>query len=374
MVNILVVGTNTRPVVCSAKNLGYKVFSADYYCTKDLRRCSDSFRCILSQKPYESCGKFKYNFNSYSLENLAKQYVDKVDFMFCCSGILPEKFPKTKVLGNKKTEPIDNKYKLYKKLKNVFDIPKTFLISDYAEACEIVRNFKNKNFIIKPIYGFGGLGINKFNKIDPNNLDDRLILQELIEGENISASVLSTQDKAKTILTSHQLLGISELGQKQPFAYCGNLAPYPENPEINKISEKVIEHLSLIGSNGVDMIDDGTNIYIIEVNPRFQGTFECSESLLGINMVEAHIKACNGTLIETTNPKNFAAKVIIFAQEKSIVGDLDFKGVFDIPEKGVIIEKGEPVATIISTSNNKNKAIYLVKNKMRQVYNLLTKV
>lgn len=368
MRKILVIGANTRPVACSAKKLGHTVYCADYFCTSDLRACSTNLKCVLSQKPYESCGRFKDQFNTLLLQDSARNFVEEADFILCCSGIMPEMFLESKIIGNKKTEHVENKFKFYKKIKNKFNTPKTYKISDINEVSEIAANNPDKNFIMKPIFSSGGIGIKKFENTGDEFHFSEIILQERIQGHDISASVLSTGKEVETIFTSKQILGSAELGQMEPFGYCGNLAPYLDDPGIKEIAEDVVTHFRLKGSNGVDMVYDGEDIHIIEVNPRFQGTFECGELLLGINMVDAHIKACEGILIETKPPKGFAVKMIVFARERSIVGDLNFIGVHDIPDENVIIEKGEPVATVIKTGETVEHAIYSARNTVLSVY------
>ena len=119
------------------------------------------------------------------------------------------------------------------------------------------------------------------------------------------------------------------------------------------------------------MIHTGEDIYVIEVNPRFQGTFECAEEVLGINMTDAHIKACNGTMVEIPSPNKFAVKMVIFAKRRSIAGDLDMEGVYDIPERNVIIEKDEPAATVITSDENLENAIYKAEKLVEKVYRKL---
>jgi uncharacterized protein len=133
----------------------------------------------------------------------------------------------------------------------------------------------------------------------------------------------------------------------------------------------VVTHLSLIGSNGVDFILRNGELYVIEVNPRLQGTFECAEMALDINMAEAHHEAFQGHLIKIPNPSKFAVKMVIHAHERSQVGNLDLEGVYDLPNQGVIIEKGEPISTVLTSNLVKEDAIYSARKLVQMVYNQL---
>ncbi|HML05264.1 MAG TPA: ATP-grasp domain-containing protein [Methanobacterium sp.] len=371
MKNVLVVGTNTRPVACSAKKMGHTVYSVDYFCTSDLVKCSDYLRCILNQLPYESCGSYADKYDQRMLQKYADEVVEDADCIICSSGAVPENFPQSKVVGNKKIMHIENKYNQYNLLKNKFLVPETFPVSSYVEAAEIVDSIGDKKFIIKPIIGAGGKDIRRFEETTENSDYSRFILQEVIEGKSISASVLSTKEDAKTILTSEQIIGNAQLGQPDEFAYCGNIAPYSDDTEIKKTAEGVITELSLVGSNGVDMIERDGELYIIEANPRFQGTLECAENVLGINMFDAHFKASNGTIIDVPEPKGYAVKMVIFAKWRSIAGDLNFNGVYDIPEKNVIIEKDEPAATVVARGETTQNAIKNAQKIVNKVYDNL---
>lgn len=371
MKNVLVVGTNTRPVACSAKKIGHTVYSVDYFCTSDLVKCSDYLRCILAQLPYETCGNYADKYDQSLLQKYADEVVDDADYVICSSGAIPENFPKSKVVGNKKIMHIENKYNQYKLLKNKFNLPETFLISSYDEALEIAESFNDKKFIVKPIIGAGGKDIRRLEEKTPESDFGRFMLQEVIEGKSVSASVLSTKNRAKTILTSEQIIGNSQLGQPDEFAYCGNIAPYSNDPYMKETAEEVVKELSLVGSNGVDMMERDGEIYIIEANPRFQGTLECSETVLGINMFDAHFKASNGLLMNVPEPKGYAVKMVVFAKWRSIAGDLNIEGVYDIPEKNVIIEKDEPAATVVASGSTFNEAIKNGQKIVNHVYDLL---
>ncbi len=386
MENILVVGVNTRAVACSLKNLEYKVYSADYFGTRDLRSCAHQVESVLDQKPNISCGKFTQRFNPQLIREMALKMVNDVDGIISCAGSSPSWFPSNKILGNQDVGSVEDKFSLYQKLKKHFHIPETYLPTDIYEAAEIASNAPGKNFILKPRSGAGGYGVRVFNDQDLDGVNDPdghdlgvmgktqeinshdWIMQEFIDGKNISASVLSTEDEARTILTSSQIIGDTMMGQKEPFGYCGNIVPYTSDIKISEIASKVVAHLSLIGSNGVDFILKNGDLYVIEVNPRLQGTFECAELSLNMNMAQAHLEACHGHLMEVPPPSRFAVKMVVHALERSQVGDLNLPGVYDLPHPGVIIEKGEPMVTVLSSGKVMEDTIYSARRTVQKVY------
>ena len=358
MENILVVGANTRPVACSLNRAGFNVYSADYFGCEDITSCVTEYRSILKSKPHESTGFFAEQFTQNSLNEIAAEYVDVADHIICCSGADPSQFPKTKVLGNKMTSSVENKYKLYKTLKKKFEgdikVPETYFIDSLDDAHDIVQNHPQKKFLLKPIQGYGGVGISKFTSEVATIHYNGALLQEIVDGPNISTSVISRVDEARTLLINWQLIGNKGLGQLQNYGYCGNLSPYTGLDQelidnLKNISEEIILELGLIGSNGVDIIIKDSEPYIIEINPRLQGSFEVAELSLGINMAQTHISACKDSLIETPKPRCFAMKQVVFAMERSMVGDINQPGVYDLPSTNVIIEKGEPIATVVNS-------------------------
>nr|WP_319374195.1 ATP-grasp domain-containing protein [uncultured Methanobacterium sp.] len=385
MENILLVGVNTRAVACSLKKLGYTVYSADYFGTRDLRSCADQVESVLNQKPHISCGKFTQCFNPQLIREMALKMVNEVDGIIACAGSSPSWFPSKKIIGNQDVGSVKDKFSLYQKLKKHFRVPETYLPTDIYEAAEIASNSPGKKFILKPRSGAGGYGVRFFNNhdLDGHVLDGHdlrgmgvteetkshdWIMQEFIDGENISASVLSAKDEARTILTSTQIIGDTMLGQKEPFGYCGNIVPYTNDMKISELASKVVAHLSLIGSNGVDFILRNGELYVIEVNPRLQGTFECAELSLNMNMAQAHLEACHGHLTEVPPPSKFAVKMVVHALERSQVGDLNFTGVCDLPYPGVIIEKGEPMVTVLSSGKVMEDTIYSTRRTVQKVY------
>ncbi len=98
---------------------------------------------------------------------------------------------------------------------------------------------------------------------------------------------------------------------------------------------------------------------------------ECAELSLDINIAEAHMEACKGNLIDVPQPKGYAVKMVVFAKWRSIAGDLNLEGVYDIPRKDVIIEKDEPAATVVTGGETLKKAVKNAQILVDKVYDAL---
>ena len=407
MENLLLMGIDTRPMVNSAIKLDYKTFSISYFKTVDFK-VPYREKHVLDQESVISCGRFEENYSPEKLLELSKDFLfqnydeNEIDKIVLTTGINAKNFSgefkkfRKIVRGNKNTECVDNKFKFYNKLKNKFNVPLTFQPSDVGELNEILQQHNSNQFILKPLQGSGGLGIfllnnkscdelKQVNEIYENISLENYILQEYIEGTNVSSSVLSSHIDRKNLINS-RLITEHDLGNES-YEYCGNILPLDENSfrmfndnrteinadelndEMKNTSEDLIKQFNLIGSNGVDYIlDKDGELKIIEINPRFQGTYELVENSLGINLLDAHIKACEGEIIDIPNPSQYSIKKIIYARKQVNIGNLNIPNVFDIPYEGVKIEKDQPLVTIISSNDDLKTAIDDAKIAEEKVY------
>ena len=407
MENLLLMGIDTRPMVNSALKLDYKTFSISYFKTVDFKMPYME-KHVLDQESVISCGRFEENYSPEKLLELSKDFLfqnydeNEIDKIVLTTGINTKDFSgefknfRKIVRGNKNTESVDNKFKFYNKLKNKFDVPLTFQPSDVGELNEILQQHSNNQFILKPLQGSGGLGIFLLNNESYNELKqldeicqnislENYILQEYIEGTNVSSSILSSHDDRKNLINS-RLITEHDLGNDS-YEYSGNILPLNENSfrmfndnrteinadelndEMKNISEDLIKEFGLIGSNGVDYIlDNDGELKVIEINPRFQGTYELVENVLDINLLDAHIKACEGEIIDIPNPKQYSFKKIIYARKQINIGNLNIPNVYDIPYEGVKIEKDQPLVTIICSNKDLETTINDVKIAEDEVY------
>ncbi|WP_455645042.1 ATP-grasp domain-containing protein [Methanosphaera sp.] len=341
----------------SLKKLGYVVYATSFYDLVDQRDFVDKLLV-----PSEN------TFNLSDLEDIALDFVNEVDYIICTSDVDVSRFPKNKIIGNVDTDFINNKYKLFKFLYKNFLLPDTYKLDDINEAKEIVKNFPDKEFIVKPIYGTGGIGIDWFN--EDTNIDGSFLLQEYIPGSSISSSFLSYPNHDIDMITaSDQIIGSKYLGAGD-FIYCGNTTPYVNyNKKILNISRKISKMCKLVGSNGVDFVLNDNKVYVIEVNPRIQGTFECIEHSFDMNMAEAHINACNNVHVNIPCVQKFSVKLIPYSIKSGYYNLTNIPYVCDISEPNYLFKKGEPIATIITSDRILENAMSRAQQVQKLIYN-----
>ena len=370
MEKLLLIGIDTRSMLNSALKLDYTIFSTSYFSTSDTQVIENQ-KIILKEEDGQSCGVFEEKFDSKHILEISADYIDEVDYIIPISGVSPSDFSKKdrkKILGNRNVDDIEDKFRFYKKIKDEFLTPETFYVSDIDEAREINKTYPETKFILKPVQGSGGYDINLLD--DDSNIvfnDKKFMIQEYISGINVSSSLLADGDDAKTIINS-RLLTENDFEKNNSFIYVGNILPLTDesiladieditkiNESMNATSENLARKFNLVGSNGVDYILNDDGLYVIEINPRIQGTFECAEKSLGINMIDAHIKACQGEIIEVPEAKYYSYKKIIYSPTRMKYEKIDLDNIYDLPHIGSITEKSEPLLTIIDRDRDFEK-------------------
>jgi predicted ATP-grasp superfamily ATP-dependent carboligase len=341
----LVLGINTRPVVNSLKKLGFYVYSVSYYAPEDLN--ADEKYYLINPLSH---GRLRENYDENKLIEIADNLADEVDYIFITSGVFEfenSKIPRwDNIVGNepKKINEISNKYKTYKKLKNLgFNIPETKKINNKTQLYGFLEEFKS--CILKPIYGSGG-GVIKLESNDfyidkvINEIKFPIIAQEYIGGKSFSANFIGN-----TFITFNKQIIIKGM-------YAGNSTPYINLPKrFIKIFSEVIESFELKGMNGIDFLIKYNEPYIVDINPRILGTYETIEMSASQNLARVLL---NNNYAKDFKPKEMYIKRILFAKEKIIANISKRDFIYDIPKKNAVIERGEPIATVIAKENIKS--------------------
>lgn len=374
--SVLVVGYNTRPVVFSAKRLGMKVYSVDHYGSLDLADNSDYCLSILEEYQDESDGIFNDRFEVKKLNELTLRVLEKyeVDGIIPTSGCDLEFLESLgiKILGNNysKVKDVHNKYLLIKKLsKWGFNVPNTIKIEKNQDVSPILDELGT--FLIKPIYGSGGKGCRLIKSHTDKIVEDDCIAQEYISGIHASVSLISNGKEAVSLSINEQILGSRFLGRTQPFRYCGNITPLDikDSDKIAQDACEIIEKLGLVGSVGIDFVWDGSNYWFVEVNPRIQGSLECVERAYNLNLIKLHLDSLKGDLPSLKKNTKYSVKMIVFSKYRGKVSrNLYREGIYDVPNVGRKIEKGEPIVTIVADGNTREEAIKNANFLVNYVY------
>jgi len=395
--NILVIGIDVVSLAASARRAGYQVYAVDYFGDQDLKHVCHESRSIIKQRIGETCGQVGTGFSPETLLQLTKDLLreDKIDAALLSSGlddspdVLSELNDLIPILGNLPNviRKVRDKMEFLRELKRLgIPHPETAFAQNFEEAKKKSKDI-GYPVVVKPSSGFGGAGIRKvqsrqeleqtFREVP--SLNEKVLIQGHISGTPASASLISSTDKAVVLTLNEQLLGMREVGQREPFGYCGNVVPLSATSAITdackSVAEKVVLHFGLVGSNGVDLVISEEGVpHVMEVNPRFQGTLECVERVLRTNIVRAHVEAClQGTLPTIVKKTSiFCIRLILFAPQRSIAPDLStFEEIRDIPLPGIIVEESEPVCSVVIEGASRESLLRKAMGTTELIYKLL---
>lgn len=400
----IVVGFNARPIAASAKRAGLRVLAVDYWGDVDLTDSADDTETVLRQvpgvRPREELRQPASDLLAECAEKIESRHQGEADFILMGSGLddRPDLWLELEnivpILGN----PVEtlvkarDRLKLYETASRLgIPSPKTMKASSLTDSLDQAEKI-GYPVVVKPPGGGGGSGIrfarteSELRRLYLNDMKphfgDTVFLQEFIEGDHTSASIMGDGNTCIVLTTNEQLIGWKELGAKAPFVWCGNIVPLDMSANNRKVkavtaaAKSLGEKLKLVGSNGFDFVvrkRDETPV-IIECNPRFQGTLECIEMATGITLVYEHVKACRGELARKfPAPSKYVTKMIPFAKEKCMIGNLrSILGVGDVSPEGVVCEQGDPICTVHRVGETKEKSVNTAKESVAEVYRRTT--
>lgn len=257
--------------------------------------------------------------------------------------------------------------------------PETYLTTDLTKFD--LNSINPEKFIVKPALSGGGHGIRLLgdllrSQIFPQDRDEKPILvQKLLHGTLASASFVSGDERFHMLSTTLQLVG----NAFSKYRYAGNIAPLDAPAGIRRkmedISRSIATEYKLRGSNGVDFILVGGDVYVLEVNPRLQGSLDVVEKASGKPIFDAHIKACRGGHIPSgkRRVRGFSGRRVVFAPldlNTQPLGGLGF--VKDLPEPGTPIREGAPICTVHARSSSISACKHLLRRKEKIVISILT--
>jgi len=378
MQNILVIGFNTRNIVCSASRAGYTVCSIDAFRDLDLQECAHA-SALLECRTVKELHQLDPSWIKAQMAAFGLEF----DALVLGSGLemLDHDSFSCPVLASSSDamQKASNKLYLSKRLE-ALGIPHPRCYSpEELDAVEYP-------VMIKPASGGGGIFnrvarskqellfiLDKFFRLDPEFTEQTVVIQDFVEGIPSSVSLLSTKNKALSVAVNEQLIGLPWLS-RLPFAYCGNVTPFKteQAEEMETLAEKLVLEFKLLGSNGVDFLVTENGPVVLEINPRFQGSLDTVEKAMSINLFAAHAGCFRGELPEKPEAKCFAARGIIYSDRELFIDRklmdviLKEKGA-DIPLQGAVVEPDGPLTSLFSCTPTREEAVLSLEKGAKRI-------
>ncbi|MHA1144274.1 MAG: ATP-grasp domain-containing protein [Candidatus Helarchaeota archaeon] len=388
--NLLIVGFNARPIALSARRAGFNVKVVDFWGDVDLLSViPDAF--IVSKERQEQTEKVPIaDLLAESVLEVLGESEIKTDALIIGSGLddradLWEKLNKqVPVLG---CEPnsiskIRNRKLLEDACEDLkINYPRTYSVSEWTELSKLAERLKYPVVVRLP-FGAGGqfIGLARnisqlkqvYNSLKKKNPEPFFYLQEFIQGRDVSTTMLSNKREYRVLSCNEQLLSVGS-DDIFPFKYSGNLIPLKTTSSavdgLVEVSKSISARFGLLGIFGIDFVLKDDEPWLMEINPRFPGTFELLEKVIRINLMKHHVAACQGKDLPTVPEiTNIGMKKIIFARNDVQVGDLSgIKGIFDVPSPNTFVREGEPICSIQVIGKNRHELNKKVEKITRTV-------
>jgi predicted ATP-grasp superfamily ATP-dependent carboligase len=235
--------------------------------------------------------------------------------------------------------------------------PTTFAGPDAPRLAE-----RSRRWLRKPVRSGGGRGIREWHG---GALDGEVVVQEHIAGLPCSAAAVADGRSAITLGVSEQLIGHRPFGARG-YAWCGNLVPprlgEAQRHALSVAARAICAHLAhdfgLRGLFGVDLVWDGEQAWLVEVNPRPTGSLESFEQLRDVGVFAAHLEGCAGhlpSIAPAPATRRAAGKAILFATRNASVGDTrgwQARGIRDVPHPHERIAARHPICTLVSVQES----------------------
>ncbi len=235
-------------------------------------------------------------------------------------------------------------------------------------------------WLVKRIGGSGGGHVRYLNSSTSKN--DIHYYQQYLPGRSMSAMVLCNGKRSQIVGYSEQWR--DETIPSKPFQYGGAVSVPLESvsPSLRESIEhaavSIVQETGLCGLNTFDIIVNGDEWWLLEINPRPGFTFELHEQ----DVCDAknglfiwHVRTALGEVPNYVEDENKCCKahVVVYAAKKIRI-PTDWRWplwVTDIPQAESIIDRGSPVCTVHAQSNTLNEAKERVSSRQILIKNTL---
>ena len=406
--SVLVVGFNTRPLVYSLNKAGYDVYAVDFFGDLDLYSHVKDFIIITKELSgnYNSLReRYSKYLADYSISLLQKH--QNINFLLIGSGLDDAYNDRERILNKSEVINLTSVNNCLSTVKKARDIDYIFKILKVRGFCVPISfsfedfGLENVNldfpFILKKRRSAGGLNVfkiedkkslySKVKSFERSNFSpSEWLVQEYIDGIPVSCTIISNGIECEIISINRQIIGKEFLNPPKDFIYCGNIVPSglseSEEKKIAEISKFLAKNIGLRGINGFDFVIKNQTPFFMECNPRIPGSIRASESALGLNLLDLHIKSFTtgewkqiSKIIKSSTFKCYSTKLVVFAPktiEKNLLDKINhLKFVHDKTEPIRNVLKGEPLCTILYGANSLLESYNGAKNIVTEINKII---
>ncbi|NLX55475.1 MAG: ATP-grasp domain-containing protein [Planctomycetaceae bacterium] len=194
--------------------------------------------------------------------------------------------------------------------------------------------------------------------------------QPWIRGPAHGIIFLAAHGSATLLGVTRQLVGCVWAGAGG-FQYVGSIGPIACDAltlrTLQRIGDCLAAAFPLCGLVGVDTIFAGTEIWTIEVNPRYTAAVEVLERATGVAAIGQHWDACQSGRLPSPTAVPAApmyGKAVVYALRECTIGaafyerleaargSWDDDAFADLPQLGTVLRAGQPILTVFAQGSD----------------------
>ena len=350
---LIVAAISARRYAKAAHTLGYKVVTLDAFADTDTRSVAEQCLQISVTDDGVDEADFKQKFEQITLENdcqliYGSLFDAKPSLLAWVAG-------RVKVVGNSpQTLQFSRSFDFFAMLDEL-GVRRPEVRLDAPDDSQA--------WLTKRLNSSGGTHV---RPVQLGNKGD--YFQQRIDGEPVSLLFLADGKTARVVGFNQQLLAPKG---DMPYRFAGAVSdavlPMAVQQAFVKAAERLTDALGLRGLNSLDAMLEGDSLWILELNPRLSATFQ-----LYPNLLQAHMQASVGELVELPSHKMAKAEFVLYA-DKQLKISADFiwpSWVADIPfieTDSVVIDKDEPICTVLAKDKNAVAVRQLVLERVKKL-------
>jgi predicted ATP-grasp superfamily ATP-dependent carboligase len=202
--------------------------------------------------------------------------------------------------------------------------------------------------------------------------------QRIVAGQPVGISFLADGRRACVIGCNEQWTDSSD--PLQPYRFAGGLQPAVVSGRLRMdavaVLDAIVGEFGLVGLNSLDVIDDGANYWVLEVNPRPGANLDIYDCFGTVQLLVSHIASCEGQLPDQPLPlAGASAMSILYAPfQCRAAPETDWpEWVADRPAPGASIAEGAPVCTVLAAGGSAPAVRRLLAERMSAASAMLEK-